>query len=329
MSDFVNGFWGYFISIVAVGGVVWCVWLLYTQRRWLSAKPASGQVEDTGHVWDGDLTELNNPVPTWWTWMYLLACAFALGYLFLMPGLGEYKGKLGFSSAGELEQQQAKMAEAVRPIYARFDTMTVPQIAQDPGAREIGQRLFLNTCSQCHRSDAKGGPGYPNLTDDDWLHGGSPEAIMQTIKEGRHGIMPPWKASIDPKMAGDIAQYVRSLSGLTADPIRVFRGKREFANFCVACHGVDGKGNQLVGAPNLTDDVWLYGSSEASIVKTILDGRDNQMPAHEHILTPDQIKILTAWVWGLSNKPDAQNQSQNPAQGQAAAAPAESGTAKQ
>ncbi len=325
MSDFVNGFWGYFISIVAVGGVVWCVWLLYTQRRWLSAKPANGQVEDTGHVWDGDLTELNNPVPTWWTWMYLLACAFALGYLFLMPGLGEYKGKLGFSSAGELAQQQAKMAEAVRPIYARFETMTVPQIAQDPVAREIGQRLFLNTCAQCHGSDAKGAPSFPNLTDGDWLHGGSPEAIMQTITAGRHGVMPPWKDSIDPKMAGDIAQYVRSLSDLAADPVRVFRGKREFANFCVACHGVDGKGNQVVGAPNLTDDVWLYGSSEASIVKTILEGRSNQMPAHEHILSSDQIKILTAWVWGLSNKPDAQTQapSQDPA------ATSASGAAKQ
>ncbi|MNS72926.1 Cbb3-type cytochrome c oxidase subunit CcoP [compost metagenome] len=304
MSDFVNGFWGIFISVVAVGGVLWCVWLLYTQRRWLGAKPAAGQVEDTGHVWDGDLTELNNPVPTWWTWMYLLACLFALGYLFFMPGLGSYKGQLGYSSTEEVAQHQAKMANAVRPIYARFETMTVPQISQDAGAREIGQRLFLNNCAQCHGSDAKGGPSFPNLTDGDWLHGGSPEVIMKTIKEGRHGVMPPWKAAIDAKTAGDIAQYVRSLSGLTADPIRVFRGKREFGNFCVACHGVDGKGNQLMGAPNLTDDVWLYGSSEASIVKTILDGRDNRMPAHEHILNPEQIKVLTAWVWGLSNKPE-------------------------
>ena len=158
MSDFIDGFWGYFISIIAVGGVVFCVTLLYTQRRWLSTKPANGQVENTGHVWDGDLTELNNPVPGWWTWMYLLACAFALGYLFFMPGLGSYKGQLGYSSADEVAQQQAKMAAAVRPIYARFETMTVPQIAADAGAREIGQRLFLNTCAQCHGSDAKGGP---------------------------------------------------------------------------------------------------------------------------------------------------------------------------
>lgn len=304
MSDFVNGFWGYFIAFIAVGGIFWCMWLLYTQRRWLSTAPAKGEVENTGHVWDGDLTELNNPVPRWWTWMYLLACVFALGYLVVMPGLGSFQGTGNYSTAQEVARHQAQMAEAVKPVYARFEPMTVPEIAADPTAREIGQRLFLNTCAQCHGSDAKGAPSFPNLTDTDWLHGGSPEVIAQTIAKGRHGIMPPWKASIDAKMAGDIAQYVRSLSGLASDPIRVFRGKREFATYCVACHGVDGKGNQAVGAPNLTDDVWLYGSSEKSIVQTILEGRDNRMPAHETVLTPDQIKILTAWVWGLSNKPD-------------------------
>ena len=306
MSDFVSGFWGYFISIVAVGGVVFCVTLLYSQRRWLGARPGGGQADDTGHVWDGDLTELNNPVPGWWTWMFLLACAVALGYLFLMPGLGTYQGLLGYSSAGEVAQQQARMAEAVRPIYARFDTMSVPQIAADAGAREIGQRLFLNTCAQCHGSDAKGGPSFPNLADKDWLYGGSPEAIMQTITYGRIGVMPAWKAAIAPKAAGDIAQYVRSLSGLDAAPERVLRGQRDYQTYCIACHGADGKGNQVLGAPNLTDEVWLYGSSEASIVKTILDGRENHMPAHGDILTPVQIKLLTAWVWGLSNKPDAQ-----------------------
>ncbi|WP_241083437.1 cytochrome-c oxidase, cbb3-type subunit III [Achromobacter xylosoxidans] len=313
MSDFVSGFWGYFISIVAVGGVVFCVTLLYSQRRWLGAKPAGAQAEDTGHVWDGDLTELNNPVPGWWTWMFLLACAVALGYLFLMPGLGTYQGLLDYSSADEVARQQARMAEAVRPIYARFETMTVPQIAADAGAREIGQRLFLNTCAQCHGSDAKGGPSFPNLADTDWLYGGSPDTIMQTITYGRVGVMPAWKAAIAPKAAGDIAQYVRSLSGLDADPERVLRGQRGYQTYCIACHGVDGKGNQVLGAPNLTDEVWLYGSSEASIVKTILDGRENHMPAHGDILTSVQIKLLTAWVWGLSNKPEAQAQPAAPA----------------
>ncbi|WP_070780763.1 cytochrome-c oxidase, cbb3-type subunit III, partial [Achromobacter xylosoxidans] len=193
------------------------------------------------------------------------------------------------------------------------ETMTVPQIAADAGAREIGQRLFLNTCAQCHGSDAKGGPSFPNLADKDWLYGGSPDTIMQTITYGRVGVMPAWKAAIAPKAAGDIAQYVRSLSGLDADPERVLRGQRGYQTYCIACHGVDGKGNQVLGAPNLTDEVWLYGSSEASIVKTILDGRENHMPAHGDILTPVQIKLLTAWVWGLSNKPEAQAQPAAPA----------------
>ncbi|MDQ8031388.1 MAG: cytochrome-c oxidase, cbb3-type subunit III [Bordetella sp.] len=305
MSDFVNGFWSYFIGIIAVGGIVWCLWLLYTQRRWLGQRPAAGQVEDTGHVWDGDLTELNNPVPRWWTWMYLLLCVFALGHLVLFPGLGEFKGLLGYTTAAEVAQQQEAQREAVRPLYARFEGMSVPQLAGDIPAREVGQRLFLSTCSQCHGSDARGAPGFPNLTDGDWLHGGTPEAIETTIRDGRHGIMPPWGSVVDVRMATDIAHYVRSLSGLASDPVRVFRGKREFGNYCVACHGVDGKGNQALGAPNLTDEVWLYGSSEAAIVRTIREGRNNQMPAHKEVLTPEQIRLLTAWVWGLSNKPGA------------------------
>ncbi|AMG89458.1 cytochrome-c oxidase, cbb3-type subunit III [Bordetella parapertussis] len=305
MSDFVNGFWSYFIGIIAIGGIVWCVWLLYSQRRWLSTRPAGGVVEDTGHVWDGDLTELNNPVPRWWTWMYLLTCVFALGYLVLFPGVGSYQGTLGYTSVGEVKQKQAELAERVKPVYERFGGMTPEQLVADAPAREIGQRLFLNTCAQCHGSDAKGSTSFPNLTDGDWLYGGTPEIIAETIAKGRHGVMPPWKGVIDPRMAGDIAHYVRSLSGLAVDPVRVFRGKREFANYCVACHGVDAKGNQALGAPNLTDDVWLYGSSEASIVRTILDGRDNRMPAHEEVLTPEQIKLLSAWVWGLSNQAPA------------------------
>jgi len=305
MSDFVNGFWGIFIAAIAVAGIVWCLWLLYSQRRWLAVN-TNGPVEDTGHCWDGDLTELNNPVPRWWTWMYLLLCVFGVGYLVLYPGLGTYKGVLGYTTANEVAQAQAEVTEQMKPIYARFAQMDVPAIAADREAREIGQRLFLNTCAQCHGSDAKGSPGFPNLSDNDWLYGGTPEIITQTITKGRHGIMPPMAATIDGQTAVDIAHYVRSLSGLAAQPVRVFRGQRAFAETCVACHGADAKGNPLLGAPNLTDDVWLYGSSEATLVKAILQGHDNQMPAHEHILTPEQIKVLTAWVWGLSNRPGVQ-----------------------
>ncbi|MBO1113553.1 cytochrome-c oxidase, cbb3-type subunit III [Bordetella petrii] len=305
MSDFSYAFFGYFIAFIALGGIAWCLWLLYTQRRWLAERPAAGPVDDTGHVWDEDLTELNNPVPRWWTWMYLLLCLFALGYLVLMPGLGMFQGVLGYTTANEVRRHQAQQAEQVRPVYARYAAMAVADIAADPAARQIGERLFLNTCAQCHGSDARGGRSFPNLTDADWLHGGTPEAIGQTITHGRHGIMPPWKGSIDPAAASDTAHYVRSLSKLAADPLKMLRGQRTFETYCVACHGVDGKGNQVLGAPNLTDGTWLYGSSEATIVQTILEGRDNRMPAHDAVLTPEQIKILTAWVWGLSN-PTAQ-----------------------
>ena len=299
MSDFFSSFWSYFIAVISLGGVAFCVWLLFTQRAWLGKTIPN--VEDTGHVWDQDLTELNYPVPRCWTIFYLLLCAVALALFFLYPGLGSYKGSLGFTSAAQVKEEQEALRARIEPVYQRYREMPLEQVAHDPQAREIGQRLFLNYCAQCHGSDAKGATSFPNLTDGDWIHGGGFEQIAHTIEQGRHNVMPAWGDQITPAQASDIAQYVRSLSGLAHDPLRVVPGKRGFENFCVACHGVDGKGNQAVGAPNLTDNVWLFGSSEASIVNTILNGRQNIMPAQNTVLTPDQIRLLTAWVWGLSN----------------------------
>lgn len=300
MSDFISSFWSYYIAVIALGGIVWCVYLLFSQRAWLKRDVQA--VESTGHVWDGDLTELNNPVPRWWTVMYLLLCVAALGYLVLYPGLGSYKGLLGFTAGQEVLRDQRALNAQIQPVYERFREMPVPEIANDDQARAIGQRLFLNNCAQCHGSDAKGGRGFPNLTDADWLWGGQPEQILQTITKGRHGVMPAWAAMIKPEDASAIAQHVRALSGLAHDPLRLNAGKRGFETYCAACHGAEGKGNPLMGAPNLTDDIWLYGSSEATITETILNGRDNQMPAQETYLTPEQIRLLTAWVWGQSNR---------------------------
>lgn len=303
MSDFDSGFWSYFIAIITLAGIVFCVWLLFTQRAWLGKTVE--KAEDTGHVWDGNLTELNNPVPRWWTVFYVGLCVIGLGILFLYPGLGTFKGMLDYSAAAEVKQDQEAMRKRIEPIYAQYRDMPVTKVAHDAEAREIGQRLFLNYCAQCHGSDARGGGTFPNLTDGDWLYGGSPEVIQQTITKGRHGMMPAWGAQVSASEAADIAQYVRSLSGLAADPLRVIPGKRGYDTYCVACHGAEGKGNTAVGAPNLTDDVWLFGSSQAAIVETILKGRQNIMPAQEGVLTEDQIRMLTAWVWGLSNKPEA------------------------
>ena len=302
MSDFVNGFWGYYIAFVVLAGISWCLWLIFSQRKWL--KPQTGKVEDTGHVWDGDLRELNNPVPRWWTMMYILMCLFGLGYLVLYPGLGAFQGTLAYTSAQEVKQDQAALDATVNPIYTRFAKMDIPQIAADPEAHLIGERLFLNNCAQCHGSDAKGSTSFPNLVEGDSMYGRQPEVLLATITQGRNGVMPALGAAIDARTAGDIAQYVRSLSGLAHDQIRSARGKPEYMNACAACHGPEGKGNKALGAPNLTDDVWLYGSSEATIVHGILNGRNNRMPAQEQTLTSEQIRLLAAWVWGLSKGVD-------------------------
>ncbi|OSZ45488.1 cytochrome-c oxidase, cbb3-type subunit III [Alcaligenes faecalis] len=297
MSDFFNNGWSLWISGIALLGIIFCLWLLFTQRAFLGK---TVDVEETGHVWDGDLTELNTPVPRWWTVMYIGLCVFALGYLVLYPGLGSFKGALGFSSGQQVKQQQAEINARLEPVYARYREMPIEEIARDQEAREIGQRLFLNNCAQCHGSDAQGAPSFPNLANKAWLWGGEPEQILHTITEGRTGMMPP-QAQFTPAQASDVAQYVRSLSGLAADPLRLVAGKRVYDSACFACHGADAKGNTLLGAPDLTDDYWLYGSSEATIVQTVLQGRTNQMPAQKATLTPEQIRLLAGWVWGLSN----------------------------
>lgn len=298
MSDFVDGFWSYYVGSIALLGIIWCLWLIFSQRKWLGDRTV--KVEDTGHVWDGDLRELNNPVPRWWTIMYVGMCVFGVGYLILYPGLGSYAGKLGYTTQQEIKLDQAEHDASVKPLFAKYASMDTVAIAADPEARVIGQRLFLNNCAQCHGSDAKGSKSFPNLREGDSLYGRDSAAIEATITNGRNGIMPGFKEAMTTQVAGDIAQYVRSMSNLAHDQIRVVRGKREYMNYCVACHGAEGNGNKALGAPNLNDGVWLYGSSEAEIVNGILNGRNNRMPAQAQNLTPEQIKMLTAWVWGLT-----------------------------
>jgi cytochrome c oxidase cbb3-type subunit 3 len=259
-----------------------------------------GAVADTGHVWDGDLRELNNPLPRWWMWMFLISCIFALVYLVLYPGLGSFPGILGYSTDGSLMKSMTTANDELKPVYAKYVTMDIEQVAADPQAREMGQRLFLNSCAQCHGSDAGGGRGFPNLTDGEWLYGGSPENIKASIVNGRGGVMPAFP-QLDSKQIVDVANYVRSLSGLPADDLKVARGAEVFKANCVACHGPDGKGNIAIGAPNLTDKTWLYGSSEATIVETVTKGRMAMMPTQDKVLSPEKIQLLTAYVWGLSN----------------------------
>lgn len=298
MSDFTNDFWSVYVAAITLIGIVACLLLL-----WFSGKARAMTAHDntTGHVWDGDLREMNNPLPRWWVWLFVITIVFALVYLALYPGLGTYAGKLGWTQIGEYQAEVNKGNEAVAPLYAKFAAMKPEDIAKDPQAHAIGERLFMNNCSQCHGSDAHGSKGFPNLTDSDWLHGGTPEKIMETINLGRVGQMPPMAAAVGtPDDVKNVANYVLSLSGSPHDSVRAALGKSKFSA-CAACHGMDGKGNQALGAPNLSDDIWLHGYGENAIIAMVNNGKMNQMPAQAEKLTPAQIQVLASYVWGLSN----------------------------
>lgn len=301
MSDFVHDGWSLYIAIITLASLVACgVLLKVMSTRKLAPGEKTGT---TGHVWDEDLQEWHNPMPSWWMWLFYITIVFAFIYLILYPGLGSFKGYLGWSSTGQYQDEQKQAAATFGPIIDKFLKQDALAVAANPEAREIGQRLFLNYCAQCHGSDAGGSRGYPSLRDSDWLYGGTPEAIKTTIMGGRNGAMPPMGAAVGGgEDVRDVAHYVLSLSGRTNDSLRAQRGKAKFATACVACHGADGKGNQQIGAPNLTDDIWLHGGTEAVIAETIVKGRINHMPAHKDFLDEGKIHLLTAYVLGLSGQ---------------------------
>ena len=296
MTDFDSAFWSFFVAGLTLVSIVACGLLLAA----LSRRKLAGDPDKTAHVWDEDLDEYNNPLPRWWIWLFWITIAFSFGYLAYYPGLGSWQGAAKWSSAGQYVAEVKIAEQQYGPLYAKLAAVDLKQLAADPEARAVGQKLFLNYCSQCHASDARGGKGFPNLADRDWLHGGEPEAIKASILKGRHGRMPPMAAVVGGEAgARDMAQYVRSLSGLQHDARAAARAKPAFA-VCGACHGAEGRGNIALGAPNLTDDVWLYGSTENTIAETIMKGRSNVMPAHREFLGEQRTHILAAYVYGLS-----------------------------
>ncbi|MGV0950252.1 MAG: cytochrome-c oxidase, cbb3-type subunit III [Azonexus sp.] len=295
MSDFVSGFWNMYVVVIVLGSILACAVLLYIQGK---AKFTPGKT--MGHVWDETLEEYNNPMPKWWSWLFVITVIFALVYLALYPGLGSFKGLLGWSAVGQYKIERERMDATVQPLYSKYMGMDVKALAADKQAMETGKRLYLTYCMQCHGADGRGAKGFPNLTDGDWLYGGEPEQIKQTIAEGRMGVMPP-HAQLGADTIKDLANYVRSLSGLPNDSVRAAKGKEAFTSAgCVGCHGMDAKGTQAIGAPNLTDKVWLYGSSEATIIETITNGRQNKMPSWKAFLGDDKDHVLTAYVYSLS-----------------------------
>ncbi|RJP68956.1 MAG: cytochrome-c oxidase, cbb3-type subunit III [Comamonadaceae bacterium] len=304
MSDFTSDFWSYYVAGLTLVSIVACLILLWVSG---TTKVKARDDNTTGHVWDGDLREMNNPLPRWWVYLFVITVVFSLIYGVLYPTFGKYQGVLGWSSTGQHTAEVAKVEKAIAPIYARFTGMTPQQLAGDAPAMAVGERLFMNNCAQCHGSDARGARGFPNLTDGDWLWGGDPAVIKATLTEGRTGVMPPMAAAVgSADDVRNVAHYVLSLSGSPHDPVRAFSGKPKFA-VCAACHGMDGKGNQAMGAPNLSDGTWLHGWGEEAIVRAVTKGFTNQMPAQAGKLNADQIHVLTSYVWGMSNKPGATN----------------------
>ncbi len=299
MSDFTSYFWEIFVGGTTVVSIIACLVLLIVTGK---VKAVTASDNTTGHVWDGDLREMNNPLPRWWSYMFVITIVFSLAYLVLYPGLGSYPGIFGWSSAKLHADEVAKGNAETAPIYAKFMSMPPEEVARDAQAMAIGERLYSNNCAQCHASDARGSKGFPNLTDGDWLHGGTPEKIKETLVGGRNGNMPPMAAAVG--SADDVknlAQYVLSLSGSPHDSTRAALGKDKFG-VCAACHGPDGKGMQALGSANLTDNIWLHGFGEKTIVEMVNNGMVNVMPAQADKLTEAQIHVLTSYIWGMSNK---------------------------
>jgi cytochrome c oxidase cbb3-type subunit 3 len=298
MSDFTSEIWSWFIIAVVVGSIVWLFYLLHGNK-----KIEGEQGVPTGHVWDENLQELNNPLPRWWLIMFYITIFFAIAYLVLFPGLGTFKGILGWTEVGQYEDEVAAADAEFGPLFAKFEQTPIPELAKNSAAMAAGERLFVNYCAVCHGSDARGAPGFPNLRDNDWLWGGTPEKIEESILNGRDSnSMAAWEAALGGEQGvNEVAEYVMSLSGRQVDKALAAKGKEKFDAICVGCHMPDGTGNQALGAPNLTDNIWLYGGSPRTIKESIAKGRHGKMPAHKDFLGKAKSHILAAYVYSLSH----------------------------
>ena len=298
MADFESGFWSAYVSVITALSILFCLVILVANSR----KPKQTADNTTGHVWDDDIREANNPLPRLWMGLFLITIVFGIAYLAWYPGMGAYPGASGWSSVGQYQAERARIEKELTPIFAAYTAKKPEDLIGDPGAMAIGERLFLNNCAQCHGSDARGSKGFPNLTDGDWLYGGSAAAIQETISKGRNGVMPALAAAIGgPTEVERLVQYVLSLSGSATDSVKAELGRASFAT-CAACHGAKGEGNQALGAPNLADRIWLHGGGVTGVTAAINAGINNMMPVHSDKLTDGQIHVLAAYVMSLSRR---------------------------
>ena len=286
------------VTLVNIAAAMWLLWWT-SKRRGEQAGPG----ETTGHVWDGDLREYNNPLPRWWLWLFVITVVFGIGYLVLYPGLGSFGNTKGWSQIEQYREQSAQAEAVLAKTFAPFTAQSVEQLAHDSAALPVGRNLFLNNCATCHGSDGRGAPGFPNLADHDWLWGGEPQTVLASIRDGRSGVMMPWREVLGAQGVEDMLAYVLSLTNRPISSGDAARGRVKFDQLCFACHGTDARGNPQLGAPNLTDDIWLHGGSIAAVRDTIEKGRLGQMPAHLERLGETRTKLVAAYVTSLSASP--------------------------
>jgi cytochrome c oxidase cbb3-type subunit III len=294
-----SSFWSGWIILLTVANIIGAIWLLWITSR---SKPGEKASDTTGHVWDGDLKEYNNPLPRWWLWLFYLTVLFSIVYLVLYPGLGNFKGVLGWSQTGQYDREVAQIQGRQQEFFARFDGMELSALARDTDAMAAAGNIFGNRCAQCHGSDGRGAPGFPNLTNASWNWGGDETNILTSIKAGRSGMMPPMGEALGGERGvSQMVEYVRSLAGLEHNAEMAAAAAPLWA-VCGACHGMDGTGMTVLGAPDLTDDEWLFGSDRQAIAHTIVRGRQNVMPAQLPILGEQQSRLMAAYVMRLSGQ---------------------------
>lgn len=289
-----SAFWHWFVIVITVVSILGALWLLFSNAR------GKMSTEDTGHVWDDDLREYNNPLPRWWLNLFVITVVFAIGYLVIYPGLGNFAGKFGWTSDKQLDERLSEVRAKRDALFAQFRDQDAGALASNAAALSLGRDVFLNTCAGCHGANAQGAIGFPNLTDGDWLYGGSPDAVLASITYGRNGMMPAFNGAIDAATVDALVSTVTHWNDPKLDAAVREKGMAQFNITCVACHGAEGKGNPLLGAPDLTDAVWLYGGTRERVRETILFGRKGAMPAHEKLLGADEIKVVAAYVLSLS-----------------------------
>lgn len=291
-----TSFWSMWIIILTSITIVGITWILFANRK----REQQTTDKTTGHEYDG-IQELDNPLPAWWFYMFVITIVWGVGYLIIYPGMGNFPGILGWTQIEQHDREVSAADEKFRAMRDRYLALPIEEIATDPAVLKMGMRMFGNNCAQCHGADAKGAYGFPNLTDNDWIYGGDPAAIKATLVNGRQAAMPAWQQILGDQGIAETTEYLLQINSRDADEAQAEVGEKHFATYCAACHGADGKGNPMLGAPNLTNGIWLYGGNREQIAHSLRAGRNGQMPAFQDTLSEDKIHIITAYVYSLNN----------------------------